>query len=1159
MARTEAKLSDKFDLDKELVLLTGAQASVRLMLMQHERDKRAGLNTAGYVSGYRGSPIATLEAQFSRAKKEITARNVVFKPGINEDLAATALWGTQQAELRGEGKYDGVFGLWYGKGPGVDRSGDAFRHANHAGTSKHGGVIALMGDDHTCESSTTAHQSEWSFIDFMIPVLNPAGVQEILDYGIHAYALSRYAGVWVGLKCVKDNFESTSVVDGRVDRVTTKIPEDFVLPQGGLNIRLGDTPLAREQRLHAYKRDAAVAYARANKLDRVIFSGGPTPKIGIVTLGKSYLDTRQALEELGLDEADCNRFGLAVYKVAMTWPFEPKGFLDFAKGLDLVMVVEEKRMIVEVEVKEELYHQPWAPTVVGKRDEEGNPLFPAYGALEPTQIAVAIGDRLLKYNDDAALRARVEELKSRLAQRGSVKELASRTPYFCAGCPHNTSTRVPDGSRAYAGIGCHYMAQWMDRSTDGFTQMGAEGSNWIGEAAFSKRDHVFQNLGDGTYIHSGSLAIRAAVASGVNITYKILYNDAVAMTGGQALDGGKTVQQIAREVAAEGVKRVAIVTDEPEKYGGTSAFPPGATLHHRDELDAVQKDMREIEGVTAIIYDQTCAAEKRRRRKRGRLADPDRRVFINEAVCEGCGDCGVKSNCVAILPLETELGRKRQIDQSACNKDFSCVKGFCPSFVTVRGAKPKKPASIDTATVNAATANLPEPALPSLDTPYSMLVTGIGGTGVVTVSAVLGEAAYLDGKGFGGIDMTGLAQKGGAVACHARIARTPEEIHAIRVPLMAADVIVGGDLLVTGSTKVLETIAPGRTRIISNAHEIITGDFTRNRELHLPAARIKRQLEERAGKDRVSFLDANDLAIRLFGDSIAANMLLLGVAYQQGTVPIASAAIEQAIALNGAAVAMNRDAFRLGRLMAHDPAAVQQLAGAAPKPAKAETLESVIAHRKALLTAYQDAAYAGRFETAIRSLAGIETARTPGYTGLALTAAKSLAKLMAYKDEYEVARLYTDGRFAKSIAEAFDGTQRIELHLAPPLLARRDPTSGEPRKMVFGPWILKALGVVARMKSLRGSWADLFGYTAERRLERQMITDYLGLLETIAERLTPDNHAIAVELAALPLEVRGFGHVKLAAYETFRTKQAALKAKLLTEAIATRSPEPAAA
>ncbi|MEZ5924759.1 MAG: indolepyruvate ferredoxin oxidoreductase family protein [Hyphomicrobiaceae bacterium] len=1159
MARTEAKLSDKFDLDKEYVLLTGAQAAVRLALMQHERDRRAGLNTAGYVTGYRGSPIATLEGQFIRAKKETAARNILFRPGINEDLAATALWGTQQAELRGEGKYDGVFGIWYGKGPGVDRSGDAFRHANHAGTSKNGGVIALMGDDHTCESSTTAHQSEWSFIDFMIPILNPAGVQEILDYGIHAYALSRYAGVWVGIKCVKDNFESTSVVDGRVDRVEVRIPDDFKLPEGGLNIRLGDHPLSREHRLHAYKRDAAVAYSRANKLDRVIFPGGPDRKIGIVTLGKSYLDTRQALEELGLDEAACNRFGLSLYKVAMTWPFEPQGFLEFAKGLDLVMVIEEKRTIVEVEVKEELYHQPWAPTVVGKRDEKGQPLFPAFGALEPTQIAVAIGERLLKYNDDAGLKSRVEELRTRIAQRGGVKELATRIPYFCAGCPHNTSTRVPDGSRAYAGIGCHYMAQWMDRSTEGFTQMGAEGANWIGEAPFSRRDHVFQNLGDGTYIHSGSLAIRAAVAANVNVTYKILYNDAVAMTGGQPLDGGKTVPQIAHEIAAEGIRRMAIVSDEPEKYGGTAVFPAGATLHHRDELDAVQKDLREIEGVTAIIYDQTCAAEKRRRRKRGAYPDPDRRVFINAEVCEGCGDCGVKSNCIAVLPLETPLGRKREIDQSACNKDFSCLNGFCPSFVTVQGAKPRKPASIDTASVEKVTAGLPDPVLKLLDRPQALLITGIGGTGVVTVSAVLGEAAYLDGKGFGGIDMTGLAQKGGAVACHVRIAATPDEIHAIRVPLASADAIVGGDLIVTGSTKVLETIDPGKTVVVANAHESITGEFTRNREFHLPTERIRRQIEERAGASQTTFVDANDLAVRLFGDSIAANMLLLGFAFQRGVVPISGASIEQAITLNGAAVTMNRNAFHIGRLLAHDPAAVQSLAGRdapAPEPV---TLDEVVAHRKALLTAYQDARYAGRYETAIRSLAEMEREKRAGSDRLALAAAKALAKLMAYKDEYEVARLYTDSRFRQSLDKALEGSRRIEIHLAPPLLARRDPATGEPKKRAFGPWMLTALRVLSRFKGLRGSLADPFGYSAERRLERQMIEDYLKLLETIGERLTPENHATAVELALLPLDVRGFGHVKRAAYDTFKVRQAELKARLLVESIATRRETPEAA
>ncbi|HFQ14802.1 MAG TPA: indolepyruvate ferredoxin oxidoreductase family protein, partial [Rhodobacteraceae bacterium] len=782
-APTSASLTDKFDLGKTRQLLTGSQAVVRLMLMQHARDKAAGLNTAGYVTGYRGSPIAALEGTFLRFKPLIEKSNILFHSGLNEDLAATALWGAQQAELRGEGKYDGVFGLWYGKGPGVDRSGDAFRHANHAGTSKYGGVLALMGDDHTCESSTSAHQSEFAFVDAMMPVLNPAGVQEILDYGLIGYALSRYAGVWVGLKCVKDNIESTATVDGSLDRVKITIPEDFTMPEGGLNIRLGDSPLAREARLHDYKRDAILAFGRANGLDRIVFSGGRAPKIGIMSAGKSWLDTRQALDELGIDEVEAAKIGLRLYKVGMTYPMEPQGFKSFADGLDIIIVVEEKRALLEVQALEQLYGTPDAPILVGKKDENGAWLFPAKGALDPVDIAIHVGERIIRHGDGDG-----EQIKSRIAQLKQVKgnritadEITTRIPYFCAGCPHNSSTILPEGARAYAGIGCHYMVQWMDRNTEGFTQMGAEGVNWIGEAPFSKRRHVFQNLGDGTYIHSGSLAIRAAVAAGTNITFKILYNDAVAMTGGQALDGGMSVGQMAAQVLAEGVSEVAIVTDEPGKYDASSGIPSGVPIHHRDDLQLVQTEMAKKDGVTVLIYDQTCAAEKRRRRKRGTYPDPKTRVFINPAVCEGCGDCGVQSNCIAILPLETELGRKREIDQSACNKDFSCLNGFCPSFVTVRGAtirKGKEPGKV--ILPDEATAGLPEPELPELDKPYTMLVAGVGGTGVVTISAVLGQAAFLNGKGFGAIDMTGLAQKGGAVACHMRLAKNPEDIHAIR-------------------------------------------------------------------------------------------------------------------------------------------------------------------------------------------------------------------------------------------------------------------------------------------------------------------------------------------------------------------------------------------
>jgi indolepyruvate ferredoxin oxidoreductase len=802
MPKASVSLSDKFDLDMKHQLLTGTQAVVRLMLMQRARDVKAGLNTAGYVTGYRGSPIAGLEGAFLRAKSLLDKNHLVFQAGLNEDLAATAIWGAQQSELRGEGKYDGVFSIWYGKGPGVDRTGDVFRHANHAGTSKHGGVVALLGDDHTCESSTSAHQSEFAMVDAMIPVLNPAGVQEIIDFGLHGFAMSRFAGVWVGLKCVKDNIESTATCDGSLDRVTIKTPDEFAMPPGGLNIRLGDQALTKEARLHDYKRDAIIAYGRANKLDKIIMSGGPTPKIGVITTGKSYLDVRQAMEELGIDEVRANQLGIRLFKIAMTYPMDPLALEKFADGLDLIVVVEEKRALIEVQVKEELYNTRSRALVIGKKDEVGQWLFPAKGALDPTDIAVALGERLIRYGAGDDIKARVSDLKALKGNKPETAEAATRIPYFCPGCPHNSSTVVPKGAHAYAGIGCHYMAQWMDRQTDGFTQMGGEGSNWIGEAPFSKREHVFQNIGDGTFIHSGSLAVRAAVAAGVNITYKILYNDAVAMTGGQSLETNMTVPAVVNEVLAEGVKKVVVVSDEPEKYTASSGIPGNVRILHRDDILPVQEELAKISGVTVLVYDQTCAAEKRRRRKRGLFPDPDKRIFINSAVCEGCGDCGKKSNCVAVSPLETTLGTKRQIDQSQCNKDFSCVNGFCPSFVTINGAKVRKAKSVvPTVTASAPAVEIPEPKQTSLDKPYTILVTGVGGTGVVTISAVLGQAAHIEGKGFGSIDMTGLAQKGGAVACHMRVAKDVDDIHAIRAGVGSADLILGCDLVVTASNK----------------------------------------------------------------------------------------------------------------------------------------------------------------------------------------------------------------------------------------------------------------------------------------------------------------------------------------------------------------------
>jgi indolepyruvate ferredoxin oxidoreductase len=1142
MTLRQVLLDDKYDLSQSQLFVTGYQAIIRMCLMQKARDRAAGLNTAGFVTGYRGSPLGGLDQQFMRAARQLEAADIRFQTGLNEDLAATALWGSQQAELRGEGKFDGVFGIWYGKGPGVDRTGDVFRHANFAGTSKHGGVLALMGDDHTAESSTTAHQSEFHFLDVMIPILNPAGVQEIIDYGLYGWAMSRYCGTWAALKCMHETVESTGVVDGSLDRVKIVIPDDFPMPEGGLNIRLQDTILGQEARLHDYKRDAMLAFIRANYLNKIVASGGSNPKIGIITTGKSYLDVRQAFDELGIDEVKCNEFGIRLYKVGCPWPLSQRELKEFADGLDLIIVVEEKRSLIEVQVREELYGTANQPVCIGKRDERGGWLFPVKGALDPNEVAIAIGERVLarRHNDDLA--TRVSRLKQAQHALREIQDVAQRTPYFCSGCPHNSSTVVPEGMRAYAGIGCHYMAQWMDRSTLGYTQMGGEGANWIGEAPFSNRNHVFQNLGDGTYNHSGYLAIRAAIASGINITYKILFNDAVAMTGGQRNDGGLTVPQIARQVAAEGAKRIAVVTDEPDKYPAGTDWPKGLTVHHRDDLIAVQKQLAEIPGTTVLIYDQTCAAEKRRRRKRGQFPDPDKRVIINELVCEGCGDCGVKSNCVSVQPLETEWGRKRTIDQSSCNKDYSCVKGFCPSFVTVHGAKPKKGRGIAEGDGLPA---FPEPVRPAIGRPYGIIVTGVGGTGIVTIGGVLGMAAHLEGKGVGIIDMAGLAQKGGAVYSHIRIANRPQDIHAIRMAAGGCDLVLGGDMVVAGNKKVLAAVKHGATKIVANLAEMLPGDFTRNADFSLPTERLKRALMSAAGRDNVSFVDATRLATALLGNSIATNIFLVGYAYQRGWLPLSAASIEKAIELNGEAVPMNQAAFRWGRRVAVDETAVTALV---PAPAAqddnrrlSQSLDETIDRRAAFLREYQSARYAGRYRKLVARIRNVEAAKAPGQTGLSEAVARYLFKLMAYKDEYEVARLYTDGTFQKQVADSFEGENlRFEFHLAPPLLAKVDKETGQPKKMSFGPGMMKAFGVLKRLKFLRGTPFDPFGYTQERRTERRLISDYEKLLSEIAEKLTPDNLAHAVGLAAIPEKIRGFGHVKARHLKAAKADEAAL-------------------
>src|SRR5689334_6876377 len=1090
MALRPVSLDDKYDLNQSHVFVTGFQALIRACLMQKERDRRAGLNTAGYVTGYRGSPLGGLDQQFMRAGRFLAAADVKFQPGLNEELAATALWGSQQAELRGEGKFDGVFGLWYGKGPGVDRSGDVFRHANLAGTARHGGVLALMGDDHTAESSTTAHQSEFHFVDVMMPILNPAGVQEIIDYALYGWAMSRFSGTWTALKCMHETVESTGVVNAGVEQINIAIPTDFRMPDGGLNIRLPDTFLGQEARLHDFKRDAMLAFVRANKLNKTITSGGRAPKIGVITTGKAYLDVRQAFDELGLDEIKCNDLGLRLFKVACVWPIGRQELAEFAQGLDLIIVVEEKRSLIEVQVREELYGTANQPVCIGKKDEQGNWLFPVKGALDPNDIAICIGERLLRYGTNDELAANVARLKSAQRALAETADVAQRIPYFCSGCPHNTSTRVPEGSRAYAGIGCHYMAQWMDRKTLGYTQMGAEGSNWIGESSFSNRGHIFQNLGDGTYNHSGYLAIRAAIASGVNMTYKILFNDAVAMTGGQANDGGLTVPQIAAQVAAEGARRIVVVTDEPWKYTKDIEWPRGLTIHHRDELDTVQRELATVPGLSVLIYDQTCAAEKRRRRKRGAFPDPDKRVVINDLVCEGCGDCGVKSNCVSVQPLETEWGRKRTIDQSSCNKDYSCIKGFCPSFVTVHGAKLKKgertPEPSDWAP-------LPAPSMPLINHPYGIIVTGVGGTGIVTIGAIVGMAAHLEGKGVGVIDMAGLAQKGGAVYSHIRIANTPEEIHAIRVAAGGADLVLGGDIVVAGAKKVLGAMKSGSTRVIVNTAEFLPGDFTRNTEFSLPTERLKRAITGHAGRERTNFVDASRLATALLGNSIGANMFMLGYAYQLGALPLSVEAIERAIEMNGEAVPMNIAAFRYGRRAVVNPKALESLIEPRPQDQNdalrmslsfAETVD----RRTEFLTAYQNPNYARRYRNWVEKIRTVEAEKAPGRCGLAEAVARYLFKLMAYKDEYEVARLYSETSFLDRVKSGFDGDKlRFEFHLAPPLLARRDQATGEPRKMSFGPWILKVFGVLAKFKFLRGTVLDPFGYSHERKAERQLV------------------------------------------------------------------------
>jgi indolepyruvate ferredoxin oxidoreductase len=1141
-------LEDRYRLDKGRVYLTGIQALVRLPMMQRQRDLKAGLNTGGFISGYRGSPLGMYDNALWGAKRYLKENNIHFQPGLNEDLAATAVWGSQQTTLFPTASVDGVFGIWYGKGPGVDRSMDVLKHGNAAGTAQYGGVIALAGDDHGCQSSTLPHQSEQVFAAAMIPVVNPATVQEYLDFGILGFAMSRYSGCWIGFKAISETVESGASVWVDPERIQIVLPTDFQLPPGGLGIRNPDAPLEQERRLHGPKMAAVRAFVRANGFDRTVIDP-PQARIGIMTTGKAYLDTRQALEDLGLSDERCRALGIRLYKVGVTWPLEPDGARRFAEGLQEVIVIEEKRSNLEDQLVRILYNAPAdrRPHVIGKTDADGAVLFPSEGELTPTGVAVVIANRLMQHGGESP------ELKQRLARLEAKEKLlnapppkVARTPYFCSGCPHNTSTRVPDGSRAMAGIGCHGMAVWMpERRTSLISHMGGEGVTWVGQAQFTTEKHVFQNLGDGTYYHSGLMAIRQSAAAGVNITYKILYNDAVAMTGGQPHDGPLTVPEITRQVEAEGARKIVVVTDEPDKYPLNAGFAHGVTIRHRDDLDAVQKELREIPGLTVLVYDQTCAAEKRRRRKRGTFPDPDKRVFINDAVCEGCGDCSDKSNCVSVKPLETELGRKRQIDQSNCNKDFSCLNGFCPSFVTVHGGTPAKAKRPGLKLVQDDPFEaLPLPTMRPLSEAYGILVTGIGGTGVITVGALIGMAAHLEGKGCTVLDFTGLAQKNGAVMSHVRLAPKPEDLHAVRIAAGGANLVLGCDMVVAASPAVLSRIEPGVTRAVINGYMTPVAAFVMNGDMDLGTEAMMKSIRDAAGNEAVSFVDGTGLATAILGDSIATNLFMLGYAWQKGLVPLSLDALMRAIELNGVAVETSKRTFAWGRLAAHNIAAVQ--AAAKPtlrveKPA-ARTLSEIVAKRVELLTAYQDKAYAERYRGFVERVAAVEKERARGRPGLAEAVAKALYKLMAYKDEYEVARLYTDGAFLAKLGAQFEGNYTLGFHLAPPLFADRDPENGQLKKREYGPWMLSAFRVLASLKRLRGTLFDVFGYTEERKMERRLIAEYEATVDSLLATLDQDNHGLAVQIASVPETMRGFGHIKEKNVVAAKAREASLLA-----------------
>ncbi len=1110
------------------VFMSGNQAYLRLTFEQHRRDREAGLNTAGFISGYRGSPFGHFDQNAKGVEKALGERSIKFNPGVNEAMAATSVWGSQQVDFFGSSKYDGVFGLWYGKGPGVDQAADALHHGNLWGTHPNGGVVMAVGDDPMSRSSSIQQQSEYVLSGLCIPVMQCSSVQDIYDYGLIAYQLSRYAGVWVAVKSVSDIAESWYMVDVDPERTQTVLPTDFEMPECGVHIRWPDQSVDQDHRMAVARIPAAKAFIRANKLNRVTKDVNQR-RLGIVTAGKSYIDTLEALEDLGISEEQREALGLAVFKVAVTWPLEESLLREFAESVDELIVIEESRPFLETQVKDVLYDMPETlrPRVMGKRDFNGAEQLPTNGELTPALIARVLVNWFKGYHTSDSMTNWIAMLDQTDRELAVPREHVDRTPYFCSGCPHNSSTKTPDGANQLVGIGCHYLVRLMDRDGISFTQMGGEGATWAGAAHFVDQDHAFVNLGDGTYYHSGSNAIRQAIASGVNITYKILFNDAVAMTGGQAHDGPLTVQAITHEMKAEGATRVVVVSADPDKLD-KNQFAAGTDLYHRDELITVQKELQAMPGVTVLIYEQTCATELRRRRKRGLADDPSKRAYINYRLCEGCGDCGQASNCLSVQPLETELGRKRIIDQSACNKDFSCVNGFCPSFVTIEGGELAKGKGVEIS--EAIFEQLPQPAVAQADGVYGALVCGIGGTGVVTISSLLGDAAQSEGKASQVLDLTGMAQKFGAVYCHLKIGQSVEDLNATRLSTGKANLLIGADIVTSASDEGLSRLRQGVTQAVVNDHETVTGAFTRDGDFHIPVSDMRQALERFTGNGNAHFFDSTDVAMRLTGDTIGANIMLLGYACQMGWLPVQLSSIEAAIEKNGVAVAYNLRAFKLGRLMAYDPAQIEKLMEQGfPTPewrVLSETVGEMIKRRTKDLVAYQNNKYAEQYRSFVEKVQVAEESVRPGSTTLTEAVARSLYKVMAYKDEYEVARLYTDGAWLANIKRQFTGDFQLKFHMAPPLISKRDPETGNLKKREFGPWMYKALEIVSRFKHLRGSALDPFGYSAERRQERALIDDYRKRIEKVIALLRVENLNTAVEIASVPLEIKGFGHVK---------------------------------